>query len=144
MFVQREWLAVWGLSCRRRSKNLGAPRVERPRRREPVDCCGPAVAGIDLNQWLRPISLLSVNRFHLLTDIVRMNRRERRCEPLVVGNDGISQRKYVEALPAHRSPSRSRVLSALLSRTQLSTSEILNFHSRPILWPGSCRRSIHR
>lgn len=96
VFVQRERLTGRGILRRRRSKDLGAPGVEHPRRRQPVDRGGTPVAGIDLDQRLRPVTVPSVDRLDLLADVVGVNGRERRREFLVVSKNEVAKREDVQ------------------------------------------------
>ena len=76
VLVERQRLAVG-------AEYLHAARVQHAARNQGTDVRCPLVAGIDLDQRLRPITILRVDGVHLLADVRRVDRRERRSEALV-------------------------------------------------------------
>src|ERR1700722_9099102 len=75
------------------------------------------VARVDLNERLRPVSILRVNRFDLLTDVICVDRRDRRCEVLVLVDDAFAQGKNIESGSAHFSPFRARLSERSLGKS---------------------------
>ena len=85
--------------CRR---SPGAARRSRPGCRHPLCVC---VAGIDLDQRLRPVTILGVDGVHLPADARRVDRRERRGEaPVLVDRSPGSANTSSAGTPAMVAP----------------------------------------
>ena len=90
VLVERQRLPV-------RAEYVGAPRVQHAARNQGTDVRGALVAGIDLDQRLRPVTTLSVDGVDLLADVRRVDRRERCGEALVLADDAVPERKYIKS-----------------------------------------------
>ena len=101
VLVQRERLAGRGPRARRRAEDLGAARVERARGDEGVDRRRAFVVRVDLDERLRPVAVLRVDRLDLPADVLRVDGRERGGELLVLADDRVAEREHVHALRAH-------------------------------------------
>ena len=78
------------------AEDVGAARVEDVIRNQGADVRRAFVARVDLDKRLGPVAILSVDGLNLLSDIRSLDRRERRREALVLGDDAVAEGKYVE------------------------------------------------
>ena len=91
-----------------RAEDFCAAGVEDAVRHQGADVRRTLVARVDLDERLGPVAVPGVDGVHLLADVRSADRREGRCEALVLVDDAVAEGEYVQRRCASR-PGDARI-----------------------------------
>ena len=79
-----------------RAEDVGAAGVEDAVRHQGAEVRRTLVARVDLDERFGPVAVPGVDGVHLLADVRSVDRREGRCEALVLVDDAVAEGEYVQ------------------------------------------------